>query len=98
MRRLALESPVAQADETSGKLLVPGQGIASTAYLWAVLGDRQRPYTTFYFTENRSRAGPDKFFANFHGILLSDAYIGYESLSPTSPVGDVSPCSVRGGP
>ena len=84
MRRLALESPVAQADETSVKLLVPGQGIASTAYLWAVLGDRQRPYTTFYFTENRSRAGPDKFFANFHGILLSDAYIGYESLSAAS--------------
>ena len=84
MRRLALQSPVTQADETSVKLLVPGQGHASTAYLWAVLGDRQRPYTTFYFTENRSRAGPDKFFAGFHGILLSDAYICYESISAAS--------------
>jgi transposase len=84
MRRLALESPVTQADETSVKLLVPGQGHASTAYLWAVLGDRQRPYTTFYFTEDRTRAGPDKFFAEFRGVLLSDAYICYESLSAQS--------------
>ena len=84
MRRLALQSPVAQADETSVKLLVPGQGQASTAYLWAVLGGRQHPYTTFYFTEDRTRAGPDKFFADFRGVLLSDAYICYESLSAAS--------------
>lgn len=84
MRSLALESPVAQADETSVKLLVPGQGQASTSYLWAVLGDQQHPYTTFYFTEDRSRAGPDKFFAGFNGVLLSDAYICYESLSNKS--------------
>jgi transposase len=84
MRRLALQSPVAQADETSVKLLVPGQGHASTAYLWAVLGDRRRPYTTFYFTKDRTRAGPDKFFADFRGVLLCDAYVCYESLSARS--------------
>jgi transposase len=84
MRRLALESPVVQADETPVKMLVPGQGKTSTTYLWAVLGDRRHPYTTFSFTENRSRAGPATFFADFSGILVSDAYIGYELLSSNS--------------
>ena len=40
------------------------------------------PYTTFSFTESRSRAGPAEFFADFEGILVSDAYIGYEFLHP----------------
>ncbi len=84
MRKLALKSVVAQADETPVKMLVPGQGYASTAYLWAILGDQQQPYTTFYFTEDRSRAGPDQFFANFSGTLVADAYIAYELLSAES--------------
>jgi transposase/regulator of replication initiation timing len=84
MRSLVLESPVVLADETPVKMLVPGQGKTSTTYLWAVLGDRQRPFTTFSFTENRSRAGPAEFFADFDGVLVSDAYIGYELLGSTS--------------
>ena len=84
MRSLVLASPVVQADETPVKMLAPGQGKTSTTYLWAVLGDRQHPYTTFSFTENRSRAGPAEFFADFEGILVSDAYIGYELLSSHS--------------
>jgi transposase len=84
MRSLVLESPVVLADETPVKMLVPGQGKTSTTYLWAVLGDRQRPFTTFSFTENRSRAGPAEFFADFDGVLVSDAYIGYEILGSTS--------------
>ena len=81
MRSLALESPVVQADETPVKMLAPGQGKTKTTYLWAVLGDRRHPYTTFSFTESRARAGPTEFFADFEGILVSDAYIGYECLN-----------------
>ena len=84
MRSLALRSLVVQADETPVKMLVPGLGKTSTTYLWAVLGDRRFPYTTFSFTENRSRAGPAEFFANFKGTLVSDAYIGYELLIANS--------------
>jgi hypothetical protein len=50
--------------------------------LWAILGDQQHPYTTFSFTESRARAGPIDFFSDFSGILVSDAYIGYEYLHP----------------
>jgi transposase len=84
MRTLALRSSVVQADETPVKMLAPGQGKTSTTYLWAVLGDQQFPYTTFSFTESRSRAGPAAFFADFEGTLVSDAYIGYELLSSNS--------------
>lgn len=84
MRSLVLQSEVALADETPVKMLVPGLGKTKTTYLWAVLGDRQHPYTTFSFTESRSRAGPAEFFADFEGTLVSDAYIGYELLSSTS--------------
>jgi transposase len=84
MRSLALESAVVLADETPVKMLAPGQGKTQTTYLWAVLGDRQRPFTTFSFTESRSRAGPAEFFADFDGVLVSDAYIGYEILGSTS--------------
>lgn len=84
MRQLALMSAVAQADETSVKQLDPGQGKTSTSYLWAVLGDSQYPFTTFYFTEDHSRAGPDAIFADFEGVLLSDAYICYEITSADS--------------
>jgi len=80
MRCLALESFVVQADETPIKMLVPGQGKTLTTYLWAILGDKQHPYTTFSFTESRARDGPAEFFADFGGTLVSDAYIGYEFL------------------
>ena len=82
MRCLVLQSPVVLADETPVQMLAPGHGQTKRTYLWAVLGDKQYPYTTFSFTENRSRAGPAEFFADFQGILLTDAYIGYEFLAP----------------
>jgi transposase len=85
MKARTMQSSVIQADETPVKLIdrtLPGK--ARTAYFWAVLGDRDNPYATFYFTKNRSRAGPDLFFQRFTGTLLTDAYICYELLSADS--------------
>ncbi len=84
MRELALASDVVQADETPVKLLVPDLDHAQTSYLWAVLGDKQHPYTTFYFTADRSRAGPDQFLAGIEGYLVSDAYVAYTSIGNES--------------
>jgi transposase len=84
MRRRVLASPLVQADETPVMLLQPGAGQAKTSYLWAVLGDASAPYTTFYFTEDRSRAGPAQWFADYAGYLVSDAYIVYELLGEES--------------
>ena len=84
MRSLALQSSVVQADETPVKMLDPELSHARTVYLWAVLGDRRHPYTTFYFTPDRSRAGPQEFFSGFDGYLVSDAYTCYSSVAKAS--------------
>ncbi len=84
MRSPVLDSSVVQADETLVHCLQPGTGLASTAYLWAILGVRRHPYTTFSFTEDRTSAGPDQFYVHFQGILFSDAYICYELPSADS--------------
>ena len=81
MRARVLACPVIQADETPVNKLEPGLGRTSKSYLWSVLGTSPYPYTTFYYTSDRSRAGPDSFFAPFSGILVSDAYICYERLN-----------------
>ena len=80
LRQAVFRSAVLCVDETPVKLLDPTLSCASTAYLWAVAGDASHPYTTFYFTEDRSRAGPEAFLDGFGGTLVSDAYVCYESL------------------
>ena len=80
MRCHAKASGVICVDETPVKLLKPGLSKAATAYLWTIVGDESHPYNVYYFTENRSRAGPEKFLEDYSGVLVSDAYVAYESL------------------
>ena len=80
MRSKAKESAVICVDETPVKLLRPGESQAATAYLWTLVGDQQHPYNVYYFTEDRSRAGPEQFLKDYSGVLVSDAYVCYESL------------------
>ena len=80
MRSVAKQSEVICVDETPVKLLRPGESQAATAYLWTLVGDQQHPYNVYYFTENRSRAGPEQFLKDYSGVLVSDAYVCYESL------------------
>jgi transposase len=80
MREQVLASGVLCIDETPVMLLQPGRSQAATAYLWTTVGDAAHPYNAFYFTENRSRAGPERFLRDFSGVLVSDAYVCYESL------------------
>ena len=80
MRSRAKESEVICVDETPVKLLKPGEPQAVTAYLWTLVGDWQHPYNVYYFTEDRSRAGPEQFLKDYSGVLVSDADVCYESL------------------
>jgi transposase len=80
IRQQVLASGVVCIDETPVMLLKPGSPKATTAYLWTTVGDAAHPYGAFYFTEDRSRAGPAEFLRDFSGVLVSDAYVCYESL------------------
>jgi len=64
-------------------MLSPGKAV--TTYLWATVGDWTRPYDCFYFTTNRTRAGPREFLSGFSGYLLADAYVGYETIGDVHP-------------
>ena len=45
-----------------------------------MVGDQRHPYDVYYFTENRSRAGPEEFLKDFSGALVAYAYVCYDSL------------------
>ncbi len=79
MRQAVLQSLVLGVDETPVKML-GGIGKTLTAYLWAMVGDAAHPYDCFFFTANRSRAGPNAFLSGFRGYLQADAYVGYELI------------------
>lgn len=81
MRRLALLSRVLGVDETPVTMLGGESPGSVKTYLWDTIGDGNYPYDCFYFTADRSRAGPDAFLSNYRGYLQSDAYICYELLS-----------------
>ena len=40
----------------------------------------RHPYTTFHYTDSRSRDGPAEFLKGFGGYLQTDAYASYESV------------------
>ena len=84
MRERVLQCDVIQADETPVAKLEPSLGRTSKSYLWAILGTAPCPYITFSYTADRSAAGPDKFFQDFCGKLVADAYICYQRLSETT--------------
>jgi transposase len=81
MRRLVLESFVLGVDETPVRMLDLAAPGSVKSYLWSTVGDRGHPYDCFYFTLNRTRAGPEHFLAGFQGYLQSDAYICYERIA-----------------
>ncbi len=44
------------------------------------MGDGGNPYNVFDFTLNRGRDGPKYFLGDYRGVLLADAYAGYNGV------------------
>jgi transposase len=84
MRQLALQSLVLGVDETPVTMLGGESNGSVKSYLWGTVGDEAHPYDCFYFTSDRSRAGPDQFLSGYQGYLQSDSYICYELISEAS--------------
>jgi len=81
MRQRVLGSHVLQMDETVIPLVDGSIQKTRNSYLWLARGDPAHPYHCFWFTPTRKRAGPAEILADFQGVLLSDAYSGYESIA-----------------
>lgn len=78
MAQLVRQSHVLATDDTVMPLLQPGR--AKQARMWIYRGDESRPHNVFEFTPTRSRDGPAHFLKEFGGILLADAYGGYDGI------------------
>jgi transposase len=75
-----LESEVIQGDETPVPVLDRWRDSTRQGYIWTTIGDRAHPYTTFHYTDSRSRDGPAAFLKGYTGYLQTDAYSSYESV------------------
>jgi transposase len=89
MQSKILTSKVVQNDDTP----VPvqdhdGKGI-KTARLWVSIGDHSNPYVAYYYTPDRSAAGPEKIFKDYKGYLQADAYSAYDGLYKSGEIVEV---------
>jgi transposase len=80
MHKEVLRSEIIQGDETPVPVLDRTRDSTRKGYIWTTIGDRAHPYTTFHYTDSRSRDGPAKFLKGFVGYLQTDAYASYESV------------------
>src|SRR6516162_6051719 len=80
MHKEVLKSDVIQGDETPVPVLDRTRDSTRQGYIWTTIGDRAHRYTTFHYTDSRSRDGPAAFLKGFTGYLLTDAYSSYESV------------------
>jgi len=94
MKYLVLQSKVVHTDDTSIKMLAPGNGTTRTCKFWPYLGDWLHHYAVYDFTLTRERDGPQKFLADFQGYLQADAYSGYDCIFAGGGVREVA-CGIH---
>jgi transposase len=71
-------SHVVATDDTVMPMLSVGK--TQPARMWVYVGDAEHPYNVFDFTLRRSRDGPQEFLKDYNGVLLADAYGGYNGV------------------
>ena len=72
------QSHVVATDDTVLPMLSAGK--TQPARMWVYVGDAAHPYNVFDFTLRRSRDGPQEFLKDYTGVLLADAYGGYNGV------------------
>jgi transposase len=98
MRRMLEHSVILGHDDTPVRQQAPGKGRCDTCRFWTIVGQpgTEGHYVLFDYTQNRSRAGPERWFCDennqplfVEGELQCDAYSGYEAkgglLDPHGP-------------
>ena len=72
------QSQVIHTDETRVPVQAPGQ--CRSGRIWTYIGDEANPYITYEYTMDRTRAGPQRFLADYQGYLQADAFSGYDGI------------------
>jgi transposase len=73
-------APVIWTDDTHVTVLGGGESGSHKGRFWVYLGPARFPYDVYDFTEDRKRAGPSRFLANYAGYLQADAFSGYDGI------------------
>jgi transposase len=56
------------------------KGKCKSGRIWTYIGDESNPYIVYDYTPDRTRAGPQRFLADYKGYLQADAYGGYDGV------------------
>jgi transposase len=72
------QSKAIHTDET--RVPVQAEGQCRSGRIWTYIGDESNPYIVYDYTPDRTRAGPQKFLADYKGYLQADAYGGYDGI------------------
>jgi transposase len=78
MTRRVKQSKVIHTDET--RVPVQAAGQCRSGRIWTYIGDESNPYVVYDYTPDRTRAGPQRFLAEYRGYLQADAYGGYDGI------------------
>jgi len=76
--RRVKQSKNVHTDET--RVPVQAEGQCRSGRIWTYIGDESNPYVVYDYTPDRTRAGPQKFLADYKGYLQADAYGGYDGI------------------
>ena len=85
-----LKEPVAHADETPVQVLKePGRDPSSKSMMWVYSSSARsdHPIRIFDYKDSRSGDCAKEFLSDFHGILISDGYSGYNKLTDVTRAG-----------
>ena len=82
------QSKVIHTDET--RVPVQAEGQCKSGRIWTYIGDESNPYVVYQYTPDRTRAGPQKFLADYKGYLQADAYGGYDGIYLKGEVTEVA--------
>lgn len=81
LNELLLKSEVIHADETKVRMLAKGK--CRRCYLWVRKTATGPPITLFHFSHSRGQKEAQKILGNYVGIVINDAYVGYDGLPGT---------------
>jgi len=66
------------------------KGKCKSGRIWTYIGDSHHPYIVYDYTPDRTRAGPQRFLADYKGYLQADAYGGYDGVYHKGEVTEVA--------
>ena len=80
LREHAIHYNILYIDETTGQVLgEPGRDNRKKSYIWAYRGGPpDQPVVYYEYQESRSAEHPMRFLKDYSGVVLTDAYTGYD--------------------